>query len=344
MVGCAHRVGRGRASIAAVAIAAGAIAALLVLAAQPAAAGDNDLVLARLAEVVVDEDGAPVDAVGSNQDYRSLASELGVVLAPRLVEAADTLGFGGFEFTADVAMTRVHTDRPYWRALAGSPDSTDPDARHGDDYMTTVGMWARKGIWFPAPSFEVGIGAVHLVGSRIWAGQAYAKVALIEGYDHLPVPSLALRGGASRMMGSAELDLTVVSLDATVSRSFGIGGLFSAAPYAGWNSLLILARSEVIDKTPHIDVRDDPADALMNFVFADQDDILRHRLFGGVKLKYYVFTLVLEGALALAGGSDDDRAGTSVRCARVDAPTTDCDSQDAAGRQATFTGSLGFDF
>jgi hypothetical protein len=337
MIGRAHRGVSGRRP------AVGCAVVALVLGAGPASAGDNDLVMARLADVVVDEDGA-ADAVGSNQDFRSLASELGVVLAPRLVEPADTLGFGGFEFTADVARTRVHTDRPYWRALAGSPNPANPDARHGDDYMTTVGMWARKGIWLPVPSFEVGIGAVHLIDSRIWAAQAYAKLAIIEGYHDLPIPSLAVRAGASRMMGSTELDLTVVSIDTTVSKRFGIAGLFSAAPYAGWNWLLVVPRSEVIDRTPHVDVRADPADARMNFVFEDQDDILRHRLFGGVKLRYYVFTLALEAALALNGASDDDRPGTSVRCSDAGVPTTECDSQDAAGRQATFTASAGFDF
>src|SRR4026209_1562680 len=92
--------------------------AAALLAGGTARAGDNDLVLARLGSVVVDDSGMPVDAVGDSAAFRSLASELGVVLAPRLPQPADTLGFGGFQFTADVALTRVHTDRPYWRALA----------------------------------------------------------------------------------------------------------------------------------------------------------------------------------------------------------------------------------
>ena len=307
-----------------------------------ARAGDNDLVLARLADVV-EEDGMPVDAVGRNADFRSLASELGVVLAPRLLAPADTLGFGGFEFTADVAMTRVHTDRPYWRALRSSRDPADPGAVHGDDFMTTVGMFARKGIWLPAPSFEIGVGAVHLTGSSIWAAQTYAKVALIEGYHDLPIPSLSLRGAASRMMGSDQLNLTVASIDAMVSKSFGVGGMVNVAPYGGWNWLLIVPRSEVVDKTPHIDVRDTPEDANMSFAFPDQDRIRRHRLFGGAKLKYYVFTLTLEAALAFAGGSSDDAPG-DMDCADVDEPTVDCDATDRSGRQATFSAAAGFDF
>src|SRR5688572_9889925 len=149
---------------------AAAVVALLVCSGS-ARAGENDLVLARLADIV-DEDGMPARAVGASHDFRSLASELGVVFAPRLVEPADTLGFGGFEFTGDVAFTKIHTDRSYWRALRSSPDPANADTSviHGDDFMTTVGLFARKGIWLPVPSFEIGVGAVHLTGSTMWAG------------------------------------------------------------------------------------------------------------------------------------------------------------------------------
>ena len=304
------------------------LVAAALLAGGTARAGDNDLVLARLGSVVVDDSGMPVDAVGDSAAFRSLASELGVVLAPRLTQPADTLGFGGFQFTADVALTRVHTDRPYWRALASSPDPSDPAASHGDDIMTTVGVFARKGIWLPAPSFEIGIGAVHLAASEMWAAQMYAKLALIEGYHDLPIPSLALRAGTSRMMGSDQLDLTVASFDLSVSKEIGIGGTFNLSPYLGWDWLVIVPRSEVIDKTPTIDSVAEPTDAAMDFIFVDQDDIIRNRLFGGALLRYYVFTLGLEGALAFAGRSVD--GGT--------------DAADQSGSQASFTVTAGFDF
>jgi hypothetical protein len=315
---------------------------MLLLAVGSARAGDNDLVLSRLGDVVVDDGGTAIGAVGSNQDFRSLASELGVVLAPRLAEPADTLGLAGFQFAADLAWTRVHTERSYWRARAGSPDPAGGD--HGGDFMNTAGFVARKGFWLPVPSFEFGLGAVHLIDSGVWAAQGYAKVAVVEGYRDLPVPSVALRAGLSRMLGSSELSLSVLSLDASASRSFGVAGIAKLAPYAGWNTLVIVPRSRVIDKTPHIDSRADPADAAFNFEFADQDDILRHRLFAGVKLKHYIVSLSLEAALALRGRSDDDRGGTQTACADAGEPTSDCDSSDRAGQQLGLTATLGLDF
>ncbi len=299
---------------------------------QVAVADDNDLVLSRLGTVT------PLgnSVVGDNINFRSLASELGVVMAPRLLEPADTLGFGGFHFSADVAFTSISNNATYWSAIEEPNDGT----------MTTTGLFVKKGMWLPLPSFEVGIGAVHLGSSHLWASQGYVKFALQEGYHDLPLPSVAVRGAASRMMGSEQIDLTVASVDVVASKDFGIAGVVRASPYIGWNWLIIVPRSEVIDKTPHIDSRDDATDANMNFVFGDQDDIIRQRILLGTKLKYYIFTLTLEANFALAGSSVDDRSGTDMRCIDVDpsTPTSNCDATDAAGAQSTFTTSIGLDF
>ena len=99
-----------------------------------------------------------------------------------------------------------------------------------------------------------------------------------------------------------------------------------------------------IDKTPHIDSRVMPDDANMNFVFTEQDNIIRQRLFVGTKLKYYIFTLTLEANLALPGSSVDDRAGTDLDCNDAGMPTSMCDAEDASQTQTTFTSSLGLDF
>ncbi|WP_428267024.1 hypothetical protein [Haliangium sp.] len=306
------------------------VALAVTLAATPARAGDNDVVLARLG---TDRGGS---VVGNNQAFRSLASELGVVLAPRLSSPADTLGFGGFQFTTDLGFTSISNDADHWRARLASDQAAGP---HGGGLMSTVGVFARKGIWLPLPSFEVGAGIVHLMGSRMTAAQFYAKLALHEGYHDWPLPSLAIRGAASRMMGEASMDLTVASVDVSVGKELGIGSTFNLTPYGGWNLLIIVPRSEVIDKTPQ--TADDLA---MNFVFRPQDDIYRHRLFAGVRLKYFIFALNLEGQLALAGGSTDDQPGTDADCAAVGEMTDYCDSRDQAGSQITVVTSLGVDF
>jgi hypothetical protein len=308
-----------------------------------ARADNNDLVLSRLA-TPVDAGMGGTNFVGQNLELRALSSQLGVVLAPHLLTPADTLGFGGFQLTVDYAMTTIDSTASYWRVLQGSSDpSGTGSGAHGVDTMRTVGVFARKGLWFPVPSLEIGGGAVHLVDSKTWSGQLYTKFALHEGYHQLPIPSLAVRGAVSRMMNQRELDLTVASLDIVVSKHFGVGSTWRFDPYGGWNLLMIVPRSEVIDPTPHVDPLVDMSDLLKNFVFRDQDTIFRNRLFVGAKLQYYVFQLTLEAQFALAGSSVDDRTGTSDAC-MPNSTTTACDAKDTAKAQRTLSMSAGFDF
>lgn len=311
--------------------------------ARPAAAGDNDLVLARLSSIV--GSGQDARSVGQNLELRSLVSELGVALAPRLLGPADTLGFGGFQLTADLGSTTISSDATFWRALRSSPEPTaTATVDHGSGTLPTLGVFVRKGMWFPVPSIEFGGGAVHLLDSRLWTGQAYVKFALHEGYHDLPVPSLAVRGGVSRLFGQKELDLTIASFDASISKHVGVGGTWGLDPYAGWNLLMMIPRSEVIDPTPDVDSLDpmNPDDRNLDFVFKDQDDILRQRFFVGAKLQYYVFQVTIEAAFAQAGTSVDDRAGDNP--CMPGSTTTSCDATDQAASQRTLTISGGFDF
>lgn len=317
----------------------------VVCASRLAAADSNDLVISRLATRIIDE-GRVISVVGQNLEFRALASQLGVVLAPRLLTPADTLGFGGFQFAVDGSSTAIDDAQSYWRALVSSPDPLGArGVPHGRGVLRTIGLFARKGLWFPLPSFELGAGAVHLIDSAIWTAQAYAKLSLHEGYHELPVPSVAIRGAVSRMMTQRDLDLTVVSFDGTISKHFGIGGTWRLDPFLGYGLLLIIPRSDVLDATPDVDPLrpGDQSDAANNFVFHDQSAIYRHRLFLGAKLQYSVVQLTLEAQYALSGSSVDDRSSTSDPC-MPSSMTSECAARDIAAAQSTVSASLGIDF
>jgi hypothetical protein len=344
--GGARRVDtRSRAGLRFLMVRGALLALALVCASRLAAAGPNDLVLSRLATRIV-ENNEVIGTVGQSLELRALASQLGVVLAPRLLSPADTPGFGGFRFDVDVAQTSIDISESYWRARSGSLDPAGKGGgSHGPGTLRTVGVFARKGMWLPLPSFEIGAGAVHLLDSTTWTAQLYGKLALHEGYHGLPVPSVAVRGAVSRMMNQRELDLTVASLDVTLSKHLGIAGTWQLHPYGGWNLLMIVPRSEVIEGTVNIDplVPGNEIDANNNFVFQDQDTILRHRILVGAKLRYHVVQLTLEAQYALAGTSVDDRPGTEIAC-EPDSMTSDCDAADTADAQTTLSLSLGLDF
>lgn len=308
----------------------------LLLAALPARADKNDPALWKLGQLNINPDGTiavPGVTVGADAEtqFRSLASELGVILAPRMLMPADTLGYSGFQFSAEISFTTVNTNSatsPWRNALErhgtikadGNPDTTIPGV------FTTVGVFARKGIWLPVPSFEVGAGALNVLDTNMFALQVYAKVAIHEGFHGWPLPSVAIRGAASRLMGAKDIDLTVASLDFSLSYSFGLGGTVNLSPYAGYNLLWIIPRSQVLDANPTCDAYvtstnptatcPDPRNAAAviapgsselnaNFVFRNQDNILRHRAFFGLKLKFHVVALIADYGIVPAGSSSD---------------------------------------
>jgi hypothetical protein len=319
--------------------------ALLCLS-RAAIAGPNDLVLSRLGTRIAGATGATESVVGENLEFRALASQLGVVLAPQLMTPADTLGFAGFEFDVTGTQTTIDSKQPYWRVLAGSPDPSGMNrVAHGAGVLRTVGVFAHKGMGFPAPSFELGAGAVHLLDSTTWAAQAYGKLALHEGYHDLPIPSVAIRAAVSRMLSQRELALTIASLDLTISKHFAIAGTWRLDPFVGWDLLVIIPRADVLDATPNIDplAPDNEMDASNNFTFRDQSAIYRNRLLVGTKVQYDFIQLTVEGQLALAGASTDGHAGGAAPC-QPSSTTSDCTAKDTAATQATLSVSAGFSF
>jgi hypothetical protein len=332
-----------------------------------ARAGKNDLQLINLCDphvvagigsecswVTRDANGsitAPVtvDADGQSR-FRSLMSELGVVIAPRLQTPADTLGYAGFQVSAELGVTKINSSQPYWNGVAGV-DPANPTAARPDSYLTTVGAFVRKGLWLPLPAFEFGAGAINIVGSRMYAVQGYAKLALQEGFHGWWLPSLAVRGSVSQLLGTDQVDLNVYGIDVLISKAFGVAGTFRVEPFAGWNMLFIDAQSGVIDATPACDAyaaeqakAGDPAvghcaasqngpgwnDLRANFTFPQQDVITRQRFSAGFKLKMSVLFVVGEYDIIPAGHSHDGRQPEAAR--------------DTSGSQQSFSTSAGFDF
>ena len=187
-------------------------------------------------------------------------------------------------------------------------------------------------MWFPVPGFEIAGGIKYLASSHMYSPYVMGKFAFNEGFFDLPVPALAVRGGIARVMGSVDVDLTVASFDVSLSKSVGLGGTVNAVPYMGYNYLVIIADSKVIDTTPGTDALGEPPeggyppgtlcsgdDCRNNIVFDDQSGIGRHRVFFGVKFTYHVFTFGLEMAWTLSGDSKDSAVAydyTSAQAAR----------------------------
>ncbi len=265
-----------------------------------ARAGDRDLVLSRLAEIAPDSSGV----IASDADFRALASELGVILAPPL-GPADSLGSAGFLFSFDAAFTGIASSAAHWRVLESSRRPDLPESDHGDSLMPSLRLLARKGLGFPLPSTEFSIGAIHIPSSSMWAAQSSLKVAIVEG-SQTAMPAIALRAGLSQLFGNSQLGLSVGSADLSVSKKFGVADTVRLLPYLGLNTLFIKPRSQVIDKTPEVDALLEPDDARFQFKFQNPGWLLRHRAFVGAELKYSLLAFMVQASFALAGSGDDN--------------------------------------
>nr|WP_293183335.1 hypothetical protein [Nannocystis sp.] len=286
--------------------------AALGLQSSEAWAGAYDLRLNQLGNA---DAGTPV---GDNSGFRSLSSELGVLMAPKPVDTADSLGLSGFAVSADLSLNTISNDAGYWTdTTRGTPGKMAP----------TLQIMGRKGLW---PGIEVGAGATHLFNSRMWTISGYGKVALHEGFHHLPIPSIALRGMFSRLVGAEDMNMTTGSADVSLSHVFGLGKTVNLTPYAGYQALFIIARSGVLDVTPTTDEYLNPSGKLSEFVFKDAGVILRHRPFVGLRFIFSVIRVTFEAMIVPGGGRAGKIDGTSVA--------------DKSGLQQQYTLSLGLDF
>ena len=322
--------------------------------------------------------GGVLSVQADNVGFRSLMSELGVMFAPNLLSPAETVGWNGYKLGVELGLVTANTGRlgneadqnfnlPFWRASENVSNGAfqNPVADRAlisqqlpPTVAPTITVMARKGFWFPVPSFEIGFGARHLIGSRMWSALMTAKLAVHEGFQGLPLPAMALRGSASRVFGTTGFNLTVAGVDFSASKAFAIVDTFNITPYLGYQVLMTVADSDVLDATPNRDAvretindadQNNPGnvgalarcsnqvtdDCNSNFTFFDGSVIVRHRVFAGLRVNYYIASLVAQLSYFAPGSS-------SGRATLAGAPVAIID--DNAGGQVQFSMSLGVDY
>jgi hypothetical protein len=210
----------------------------------------------------------------SQQHFNDLMRELGMVTAPIFLSPAETLGLNGFSFALEGSVVPINNDADYWNlASEGKPGSV----------LFIPHLHVRKGLPF---SFEVGAQLSMVPESELFIVGAEVKWAMNEGF--YLIPDLAIRFAVNHIIGSKDFELTNGGWDISVSKAFGIGGMLSLTPYAGYNMLFIHASSHVVlDATAAMD----------QFVFSKVNwkDNMIHRFFVGLRLTTYIFQITLEG-------------------------------------------------
>jgi len=174
--------------------------------------------------------------------FRSFAGQLGEVMTIKGVAPADSPGVAGFVFQID----RSFNDFDVKADGAENPWVLAHKTGDPADSMGTTQIHVRKGLPF---SFEVGTVLTLLDGSDLMAVGVEGKWSLHEDI-FWPLPDLAIHGGLNTLLGSSDLVLTNLQIDALLSLPIGIGSVVNLTPFGGYGVVIPFSASRLIDTTP----------------------------------------------------------------------------------------------
>lgn len=253
------------------AVAAGflALTATIVASAEP-----MDLALERLvtnpscrtADGAFPNPAAPLDPTNptwcepDNVAFKKLVNQLGFAFAPTAMHSARTTGYGGFDVSVEGDYTKISSGESYWKlGTQGSVDaSTNRHATRNsspDSLLQLYSVKIRKGFGF-------GLEVAGMVGfmpkTSLVGGGADVRLSLLEGFRTGIVgilPDVALGGGVRTITGTAQLQLTVASLDAQISKPLAIQDSSILTPWVGYQHLWMFGDSGLVDLTPGTDAQ-----------------------------------------------------------------------------------------
>jgi hypothetical protein len=190
-----------------------------------------------------------------HQLWANLVNELGLALAPGLSAPAMTLGYAGVYIGYEVAIANLDRTGDHWRrgteggigSNVGSGTASQRDRGDANSFVSRLHV--RKGLPL---GFELGTQVSHLHSSNIWAIGLDLRWAPFEGFRRGVgyLPDFAVRGAVNTVVGQSQLNLTIVGIDAILSKRFSLGGQVRLSPYLGGQFLMIFGDSGVIDFTP----------------------------------------------------------------------------------------------
>lgn len=174
------------------------LAAATLVAAGPAVAADNDIVL------------SPALVQGT---FNTLVDELGMATAYAPFSPAETLGVTGFELGASLTMVKI--DQEVWNDALSDADAPS--------MLPVPRLMLRKGLPL---GIDIGASYTSVPGSNVTVIGGELRKSLIDGTT--AVPAVSVLGHFSNLGGVDDLDLSTYGIDLGISKGFAM-----FTPYGG---------------------------------------------------------------------------------------------------------------
>ncbi len=249
-------------------------------------AGGSDFDLARLCSA----SGCGEDT--SVQNFKDLARTYGALFAPMHLNPASTVGQAGFEIAVSSKMSFATDKAAFWGAINSNENKTaDADGKYdAPDVFATLDLSMRKGLPF---SLELEGDVNWLANSSMFYVGAGLRWAITEGWWFLP--DISVRGHVGTIVGESDISMVNVNVDAAISYTWGLGGIASITPYAGYSALINISSSHpIIIYVPSTDSSGKKTVEAVEQVFNRSTQFV-NRGFVGLQLKGEAFVFDVAG-------------------------------------------------
>ncbi|MBN2527331.1 MAG: hypothetical protein JXR76_13130 [Deltaproteobacteria bacterium] len=271
--------------------------------ARQVVAKELDLAIARFIECTADG----TDCRAHNDAYERFMQEYAFGISPKLMSPASTLGYSGFYLGLESSVTPLPSsgtssfnaatgnyNQARWRVGTAEYNSTPSGS-----FFPTIHV--RKGLpW----SFELGSSISYLAKSELVALGGEIKWSLFEGYREGVrggLPDFAVRGTVNRVIGQTDVDMTLIGVDGSISYPIGIAGVVSVEPYAGYQLMWTIIRTEPIALFNRngklVEAEADRYDAAESLLSGP--NLRRHKIFGGFVFRYELLAITMDWTVGL---------------------------------------------
>ncbi len=204
----------------------------------------------------------------NNAAFANMISELGFAIAPTSFYPARTTGVGGFQFSIEASYTKIHADKSvsatngqsikYWQQ--GTQGPQDPNTKQSsiinsspDGILQVYALKVRKGLPL---GFEIAGSLGYVANTSLWVGGGDIRWSMLEGFRSGALgilPDISVGGGVRTVTGSSRFYLTTIGIDVRASKPITLQDMSQLIPQIGFQRLIILGDSNVVDSTPNVD-------------------------------------------------------------------------------------------